>query len=60
MSYRIGHDPNWYLWAGEVNVCLRVSMQVGRMENGGVVMVIKCSWGVELGMIWWDRSESAV
>ena len=35
MNYRIGYDLNWYLWAGEVNVCSKVSVQVGRMENGG-------------------------
>ena len=29
MSYRIGYDLNWYLWAGEVNICSKMSVQVG-------------------------------
>ena len=39
MSYRIGYDLKWYLWAGEVNICSKMSVQVGMV---GVVPWSHC------------------
>ena len=41
MSYRIGCDLNWYLWAGEVNICSKMSVQVGIV--GVVPHTLACS-----------------